>query len=149
MVTVAAKGEDLSAAVAKGAQRYGARITAQQGDAEFIGTNKQDGTDAEQRADANLAYEGIIASSGVPGAQAVWARVHDNYSGLQPFHPLTSGREPDIELEEGDDADLNEWWQPNAWKPSFGNTGVPGGVHGGVNDWSPDQPRDERGIGRH
>jgi 8-oxo-dGTP pyrophosphatase MutT (NUDIX family) len=67
------------AAVAKAAERYHARVDYQIGQAEFIGTTKQTGSDREQRDDARRAYAEIIRRSPVPGSQEVWARVHNHW----------------------------------------------------------------------
>ncbi len=81
----------LDAAVEKGAKRYGSAVEARNGDAEFVGTGKEDGTDREQRDDAQRAYAGVISGPGVQGAAAVWDRVHSAYqqsfNALRPAEP--------------------------------------------------------------
>jgi hypothetical protein len=62
-------------AVAKAAQSYGSRVIARRGDTAFIGTTMEYGTDAEQRADAKLAYGRLIESSGVRRAKAIWQAI--------------------------------------------------------------------------
>jgi hypothetical protein len=54
-------------------------VTARPGSGKFIGTQKQDGTDASQRKDARQIYEGIIGSSGVQGARAVFGWVRNRF----------------------------------------------------------------------
>jgi hypothetical protein len=58
---------------------HGSEITAQAGRDKFIDTQKQEGTDAEQRADARTVYEGIIGGSGVQGAGAAWGRIRNRF----------------------------------------------------------------------
>lgn len=57
----------------------GERVRAQRGVAEFIGTEKQDGTDREQRNNAKQAYKRIIDESRVRNAAGVWQRIHSTY----------------------------------------------------------------------
>lgn len=57
----------------------GAEITVEYGRAEFIGTEKQDGSDREQRDDARRAYEARIAASRVQGVADIWKRVRDRW----------------------------------------------------------------------
>jgi hypothetical protein len=66
--------------VEKAAKRYGATIEARHGHAEFVGTEKQDGTDREQRDDARRVYEGVIQRSGVPGSSAIWQKLHHRWA---------------------------------------------------------------------
>jgi NADH:ubiquinone oxidoreductase subunit len=56
-----------------------------EGRGEFIGTQKEDGTDAEQRADARTVYEGIIEGSRIPRDGAAWGRIHHRVRRL--FNP--------------------------------------------------------------
>ena len=74
-------------AVRRAAERYGEQPTFQRGRGEFIGTEKQDGTDAEQRADAGSIYSRVIQESGVPGAAALWERLHNTYGQTAPVEP--------------------------------------------------------------
>jgi hypothetical protein len=66
-------------AMAKAAERYNADVTYEIGQAEFIGTQKQDGSDREQRDDARRAYEEVIQQSSVQGSQEVWARLRHSW----------------------------------------------------------------------
>ena len=79
MVYVADMSGDAKDAVAKGAQRYHSKVTVDQGKAKFIGPENQGGTDAEYRARSRAAYERIIGSSGVRGADALWQRIYHTY----------------------------------------------------------------------
>jgi hypothetical protein len=63
-------------------EHYGSKVTARAGKGEFIGTQKQDGTDAEQRADARKVYGGLIEGSGVRGARAAWQRIRNRFRRL-------------------------------------------------------------------
>jgi hypothetical protein len=62
--------------IARAASRYGSKVRAQRGRAEFVGTAKQDGTDREQRDDARENYERVIGGSGDRAAQTLWQRIH-------------------------------------------------------------------------
>ena len=66
-------------AMAKAAERYNADVSYETGQAEFIGTQKEDGTDREQRDDARRAYEEVIQQSPVQESQAIWARLHHTW----------------------------------------------------------------------
>jgi hypothetical protein len=66
-------------AMAKAAERYNADVSYEDGQAEFIGTTKEDGTDREQRDDARRAYEEVISQSPVQESQAIWAGVHHTW----------------------------------------------------------------------
>lgn len=85
-------------AMAKAAERYDAQVTYQRGQAEFIGTHKEDGTDREQRDDARRAYEEIIKQSSVPRSAEVWSRVHHHWgqtlSAVTDYDP-DQPRDPD------------------------------------------------------
>ena len=65
--------------VTKAAKRFGSVINYTSGHAEFIGTQKEDGSDNDQRNDARRAYEGIINQSSVQGATAKWAGIHNRW----------------------------------------------------------------------
>jgi hypothetical protein len=80
LVHVAAIGDnDVSAAVKRGADRYGSEVEAKQGDAEFVGGQSESGSDREQRDEAKSAYSRAIEGSGVQGADTLWQRVHYAY----------------------------------------------------------------------
>jgi 8-oxo-dGTP pyrophosphatase MutT (NUDIX family) len=66
--------------VAKAAERFNAKVDYQIGRAEFIGSDLSEGTDAEQRAHARAAYEGVIGQSKVSGVADLWARVNARWS---------------------------------------------------------------------
>ena len=66
-------------AVAKGADRYGTRATKETGDGEFLGTEKQDGSDREQRDDARKSYTRIIEEAGDRRYHEAWSRIHSAY----------------------------------------------------------------------
>jgi uncharacterized protein len=99
-VYVFGSDEDTAKAVAKGASRYGSAVEAESGVGEFIGTEKQDGTDREQRDDARADYERIIGSTGNKSYAQEWGRIRDSHGGtlLKPLagsqgHPdLVSSR---------------------------------------------------------
>lgn len=57
----------------------GAEITTNIGRAEFVGTQKQDGSDREQRDDARRVYEEIIQRSPVQGSDGLWQGVRDRW----------------------------------------------------------------------
>jgi hypothetical protein len=66
-------------AMAKAAERYNADVFYETGQAEFIGTQKQDGNDREQRDDARRAYEEVIRESPVQASQEIWAGLHHTW----------------------------------------------------------------------
>jgi GNAT superfamily N-acetyltransferase len=66
-------------AVAKAAERYDTTVEFQRGNAEFIGTVQESGTDRDQRDDARRAYREIIEKSPVQGVEATWRRVHNRW----------------------------------------------------------------------
>lgn len=66
-------------AVKKGAERYDAEVQVEFGRAEFLGTDKQDGTDREQRDSARKSYEAVIEQSPVQASHTVWDRVRDRW----------------------------------------------------------------------
>jgi hypothetical protein len=90
--------------VAKAAERFNAKVTYQIGRAEFVGSDGE-GSDADQRAHAREAYEGVIRESKVPAVADLWARVHARWGqsfqdaiqwlidaarkNAQPQHPRT------------------------------------------------------------
>jgi hypothetical protein len=59
----------------EGKNNYGAEIKAYLGRGEFIGSQKENGSDAEQQ-DARQVYAGEIKGSGVRGARAARGRIH-------------------------------------------------------------------------
>lgn len=63
--------------VGKFAEGKGIDVHWRSGNAEFIGTEKQDGTDREQRDDARVAYEKVLQGSAYG---PVWQRVRDRWS---------------------------------------------------------------------
>jgi hypothetical protein len=66
--------------VAKYAKAYPTKVTAYQGDAEFIGaTNYEGTTDAEQRAEGRQAYEAVLAAGDRTGAD-VWRGIRDRWA---------------------------------------------------------------------
>jgi hypothetical protein len=68
-------------AVTEAGAHYGSKVTTRIGRGEFIGTQKQDGTDEEQRADARKVYSGLISGSRSRGAGAAWDRLRNRYAG--------------------------------------------------------------------
>ena len=77
------RSAETRATVKKAAARYGAEIDAREGRAEFLGTQRDTGSDRSQRDDARRTYEGIIERSPVQGAEAIWQGVHHRWS--EPF----------------------------------------------------------------
>jgi hypothetical protein len=78
------------------AESYGSQLRVRNGKGEFIGTTKQDGTDAEQRADARRAYRDIIGAAeerGVGGARRVWKRLYNRYGLRLDGYPNEAGPE--------------------------------------------------------
>jgi hypothetical protein len=76
------------------AESYGSQLRVRNGQGEFIGTQKQDGTDAEQRADARRAYRDIIGAAeerGVGGARRVWRRLYNRYGLRLDGYPNQAG----------------------------------------------------------
>lgn len=65
--------------VQQAGEHYGAEVTARAGRGEFLGTQKEDGSDVEQRQDARQVYEKLVAGSGVQGAPAAWQRLRARY----------------------------------------------------------------------
>lgn len=58
---------------------HGAEVHVRDGQAEFLGTTQETGTDREQRDDARRAYEGIIAKSPVQGAASIWQGLYHRW----------------------------------------------------------------------
>jgi hypothetical protein len=79
-------------AVEKGAKRYGTEANFVRGNAQFVGTTKEDGSDREQRDDARDKYLGVIKGSRVQGAGGVWDRVHSTYG--ESLTRKSSSKEP-------------------------------------------------------
>jgi thioredoxin reductase len=82
-------------AMAKAAERYNADVIYERGQAEFIGTTKENGTDREQRDDARRAYEEVIGQSPVQGSQEIWARLRNSWGetlGVTPEETSAPGR---------------------------------------------------------
>lgn len=67
-------------AIKQAAARYDSEVGIKFGRAEFLGTEKQDGSDREQRDDARKIYEGIIHQSPVEGHDQIWQRVHSSWN---------------------------------------------------------------------
>lgn len=91
--------ETITAAQEAG-KHYGETTEFQPGRGEFIGTEKQDGTDAEQRADARRIYEELIGKHGGEGVSAKWQGLRDRYAeadkvGDDP-QDLAAGVPPDL-----------------------------------------------------
>jgi hypothetical protein len=68
----------------KGAEKYGAKVSAQFGQAKFIGDTEGGtagtGTDIEQRDRARSDYERIINQSKVAGGKDVWQGIRDRWT---------------------------------------------------------------------
>jgi hypothetical protein len=116
-------------AVAKNAKRHSSPVTSDAGRAEFIGTTKQDGTDAEQRADAQQAYEGIIAGAGVPGADAIWQRIHSTYG--KTLHEVGDSWFADIDYDRYETIDWEESKHPRGQPENKGEFAKGGSGGGG------------------
>lgn len=67
-------------AVAEAGKHYQSAIEMMIGEGEFLGTQKQDGSEDEQRADARKVYEGVIGGSGLQGVAAKWQSLRDRYA---------------------------------------------------------------------
>jgi hypothetical protein len=63
----------MGAALHEAAREHGSQARFKRRKGEFLGTTKEDGTDAEQRADARAAYEALLAG-GLEGQAATRAR---------------------------------------------------------------------------
>jgi len=63
-------------AVEKGAHRHGSNVTFVRGQAAFVGTSKEDGSDREQRDDARQQYKRVIEGARVQGVGSKWDRIH-------------------------------------------------------------------------
>jgi hypothetical protein len=70
-----------SDAIEKGAARYGDanKVTVKFGRGEFIGTDKEDGSDSEQRDSAREVYEAAINESPVSDAREIWKEASDTW----------------------------------------------------------------------
>jgi len=93
--------------VIQAANTFKSEVSYQSGHAEFIGTQKEDGSDHEQRQDARRTYEDIIGESSVQGATAKWQGVHNRWGST-----LQADRYPDAGTDSG--------------SASGGGRGVPG-----------------------
>jgi hypothetical protein len=71
--------EETAHAVATAAGRYDAPVDIQHGHAAFNQGTDDTGSDREQRDSARAAYEGIISAARLPGARALWQRIHSTY----------------------------------------------------------------------
>jgi hypothetical protein len=71
--------ESAADAIEKAAERYGSEVEVHFGRAEFLGTDKQDGTDREQRDSARRVFEENIAESPVQGSAEIWDRIRDSW----------------------------------------------------------------------
>lgn len=101
-------------AVAKASGRYGANVEYRWGDAQFIGTSKETGSDRDQRDDARRAYAKIIAESTVPHGQAVWQGIHNRWGEtLTPqqraWHARAKRPKTEIELWPEEDQDRDDF----------------------------------------
>jgi len=77
--------DETADAVFAAGKHFKSDITSHVGKGEFLGTTKEDGTDAEQRADARKIYESQIGKFGDQGAHAKWAGIRHSYGGTQGF----------------------------------------------------------------
>ena len=81
--------------VGRAAAAYGREVELVHGAGEFLGTTKEDGSDAEQRADAQRVYEEAIGSTAGSGGRdvgAIWQDVRDHWS--TAFGSKAEGNEP-------------------------------------------------------
>ena len=90
-------GEDQESydSVGRAAAAYQSKFEVVYGAGEFLGTTKEDGTDAEQRADAQRVYEEAIGSAAGSGGRdvgAIWKDVRDHWR--TAFGSKTEGSEP-------------------------------------------------------
>lgn len=96
-VLVADLDGSMADAVEKGSARYDAQVGVRFGQAEFIGTTKEDGSDREQRDSARASYEKIIAESPVQGSGEIWRRVRDTYGEASVGADTIPGYKPGIQ----------------------------------------------------
>ena len=90
-------GEDQESydSVGRAAAAYQSKFEVVYGAGEFLGTTKEDGTDAEQRKDAQRVYEEAIGSAAGSGGRdvgAIWKDVRDHWSSA--FGSKAEGSEP-------------------------------------------------------
>jgi hypothetical protein len=120
-------------AVAKAAARYGGQFDVRQGQAEFLGTSQETGTDREQRDDARRIYADVIERSPVPGSAALWQGLHHRWG--QALQELTDALEDDDDvIVEGPDGRLYR----------IAKRGDEWAVYA-ADAYDPDEPRDESG----
>lgn len=79
-VIVYGMDEDTAKAVVNAGEHYGHTPSFTAGRGEFIGTEKSDGTDAEQRADARRIYSRLVESTGGRDIAAKWEGLRDRYA---------------------------------------------------------------------
>ena len=95
-------GEDQESydSVGRAAAAYQSKFEVVYGAGEFLGTTKEDGTDAEQRKDAQRVYEEAIGSAAGSGGRdvgAIWQDVRDHWSaafGSKAEGSAAPGKEP-------------------------------------------------------
>jgi hypothetical protein len=109
LVYVYADGSKTIQQVQHAGEHYGSKVTARAGRGEFIGTQKQDGTDAEQRADARKVYGGLIEGSGVRGARAAWRRIRNRFRGLDSVVKHNRSTQHLLMLRDGEVCDGREY----------------------------------------
>ena len=90
--------------IQKAAEDFDAKATYQRGNAEFLGTTKEDGDDRAIRDDARRAYEDIIRESPLPDAQGIWGRNRDRWTEAVEGHAAGGGEAEDDELEQRADS---------------------------------------------
>jgi hypothetical protein len=75
--------------VFKAAKSYGSEVSVSYGQGEFLGTQKTDGTDREQRDDARQEYERVIgeAARSRPGIAEAWRNNRDRWLPRQEVSP--------------------------------------------------------------
>jgi hypothetical protein len=78
-VYVVSMDKDSARAAVKGAERYDTKPVFTRGDADFVGTSKEDGTDREKRDDARAIYRRVIEESRLPRVGAVWKDIRDSF----------------------------------------------------------------------
>ena len=104
----------LTAAIEAARGSYGSQVQVIKGRGEFIGTEKQDGSDREQRDDALRAYSEIISSSqGVGGRNVaeIWDRVRNHWQSLQQAGGTGEALRPAAERTSAAQAELAETGQ--------------------------------------
>jgi hypothetical protein len=78
-VYVYGNDKETGEALTKAGEHYGSEVKVRRGRGAFLGTHKEDGSDADQRDDARAEYSRLLAQSGDDGIARTWKGIRDRY----------------------------------------------------------------------